>query len=156
MHASPRAVWALLSILVPVTGVLAVRHAVGPQAPPDGTVANARVWVTGPPAGDAGGGRLTVETMSLIPERGPDVPLITPSGRPLQLDPRELPGHIALAGTGAVPAGRYAGLRLGLGGATRTLPLALSLEAGRELDLVVGVKARPTGATARIASLRQR
>jgi plasmid stability protein len=94
--------------------------------------------------------------MSLVPESGPEVPLATPSGRPLQLDPRELPGHIALAGTGTVPAGRYAGLRLGLGGATRTLPLALTLDSGRELDLVVGVNTRPTGATARIASLRQR
>ena len=156
MHASPRAVWALISILVPVTGVLAVRHAVGPAAPPDGMATNARVWVTGPPAGDAGGGRLTLETMSLVPENGPDVPLTTPSGRPLELDARELPGHIALAATGAVPAGRYSGLRLGLGGAMRTLPLAFTLVAGRELDLVVGVKARSTGATARIASLRQR
>jgi hypothetical protein len=139
-----------------VTGVLAVRHAVGPAARPDGTIANARVWLTGPPAGDAGGGRLTVETMTLVSESGADVPLTTPGGRPLQLDPRDLPGHIALAGTGKVPAGRYAGLRLGLGGATRTLPLALTLDAGRELDLVVGVKARPAGTTARIASLQQR
>ena len=34
--------------------------------------------------------------------------------------------------------------------------LALTLDSGRELDLVVGVKARPTGTTARIASLQQR
>ena len=157
MHAPPRAVWVLLSALaVPATGVLAVRHAVGPVARPEGKIANARIWVTGPPAGDAGGGRVTVQTMSLVAEDGAEVSLSTPSGAPVEIEARDLPGHIALAGSGVVPAGRYAALRLGLGGAKRTLPLSLSLAAGRELDLVVGVKARPTGATARIASLEQR
>jgi hypothetical protein len=156
VHASPRAVWALLSILVPVTGVLAVRHAVGPEARPDPAIANARIWLTGPPAGEGSEGGLTVDTMSLVPESGPDVPVATPGGRPLRLDPRELPGHIALVGAGVVPAGHYTGLRLGLAGTMRTLPLALTLDAGRELDLVVGVRARPTGTTARIASLQQR
>ena len=157
MHPTRRGVWLLVSILVvPATGVLAVRHAVGPEAQADGRIANARLWVTGPPGGDAGGGRLAVQSMSLVPESGPDVPLRTPGGAPLEVEARDLPGHIALAGTGVVPAGRYLFLRLGFGGKTRTLPLAFSLEAGRELDLVVGVTARPTGATARIASLEQR
>jgi len=156
MHARHR-IWLLVSILlVPATGVVAMRHAVGPEASPDGRIVNARLWVTGPPGGDAGGGRLAVQSMSLVPESGPDVPLRTLTGAPLELDARDLPGHIALAGTGVVPAGHYAALRLGLGGATRTLPLALRLDAGRELDLVVGLTARPTGATARIASLEQR
>jgi len=155
MHARRR-IWLLVSILlVPATGVLAMRHAVGPEASPEARIANARLWVTGPPGG-AEGGRLAVQSMSLVPESGPDVPLRTLTGAPLELDARDLPGHIALAGTGVVPAGRYAALRLGLGGATRTLPLALRLDAGRELDLVVGLTARPTGATARIASLEQR
>ena len=157
MHAPPRAVWVLLSVLVvPATGVLAVRHAVGPQARPEGKIANARVWLTGPPLGDAEAGRFIVQAMSLVPENGAEVSLSTPSGAPLEVDARELPGHIALAGAGVVPAGRYAALRLGLGGTSCSLPLTLTLDAGRELDLVVGVKAHPTGATARIASLGQR
>ena len=157
VHATPRAAWVVLSILVvPATGVLAVRHAVGPEARPETKIANARIWLTGPPAGEAGGGRLTVQTMSLVAENGDEVLLSTPGGAPVEVDARDLPGHIALAGAGVVPAGHYSARRLGLGGASRTLPLALTLAAGRELDLVVGVKARPTGATARIASLEQR
>jgi len=157
MHPTRRAVWLLVGILVvPATGVLAVRHAIGPEARPYGAIANARIWVTGPAGGAAGGGRLTVRTMSLVPEKGAEVALPTPNGASLELDPRQLPGHIALAGAGVVPAGHYAALRVGLGSETRTLPLALDLDAGRELDLVVGVQAGPGGATARIASLEQR
>jgi hypothetical protein len=156
VHPSRRVVWFLVAVLVvPATGVLAMRHAIGPAARPYGAVANARIWLTGP-AGEAGNGRVVVQTMTLIPESGPEVPLSTPTGAPLAVDARELPGHVALAGAGVVPAGRYGALRLGLGNATRTLPLSLTLDAGRELDLVVGVHARPTGATARIASLEQR
>jgi hypothetical protein len=55
-----------------------------------------------------------------------------------------------------VPAGRYSALRVGIGGAPLTLPLVLALDAGRELDLVVGVKGPPSRPGARIASMEQR
>jgi hypothetical protein len=160
VHGTHRSAWLLLSILVvPATGVFALRHAVGPQARAEGPRANARVWVTDFSVPDRGkrAAPLTVEELSLIPESGPEVPLVSPTGAPIQVSLHEIDGgRIALAGAGAVPAGRYAALRVGIGGRDQDLPLVLALEAGRELDLVVGVKAQPSGTRARIASLEQR
>jgi hypothetical protein len=159
VHVPARGALLLLGILaVPATGVLAVRHAVGPEAKPPGTLANARIWVTGlavDPMKEALD--LTVQAVVLVPEQGAEVALASPTGEPLRVALRSLRGgRIALAGAGAVPAGRYAALRVGIASATQTLPVALALETGRELDLVVGVRAGKSGPTASIASLEQR
>ena len=160
VHMAPRGVWLLLSLLaVPATGVLAVRHAIGPEAKAETTLANARIWVTGFAVGDLGKEAvdLTVQAVSLVPDQGAEVPLASPTGEPLRVALRDLRGgRIALAGSGVVPAGRYSAIRLGMAAATQTLPVALALETGRELDLVVGVKPGKSGPAARIASLEQR
>lgn len=159
LHHPSRGVWLLIgALVVPATGMLALRHAVGPEARAQGGIANTRVWVTGVALPERGKVLdLTVETLSLIPEQGAEVPLVSPTGVPIHLDLAELRGgRIALAGAGVVPAGRYAALRVGLGGASLTLPVFLALETGRELDLVVGVRGPASRPQARIASLEQR
>ena len=159
VHHPRRNAWLLLSALViPATGMLALRHAVGPEARAEGRRANTRVWVTGVALPERGKGLdLTVETLSLVPEKGAEIPLVSPTGVPMHLDLAELRGgRIALAGAGAVPAGQYAALRVGLGGASLNLPLFLALDSGRELDLVVGVRGPASRPQARIASLEQR
>ena len=100
---------------------------------------------------------LTVRAVSLVPEQGAEVPLASPTGEPLRVALRDLRGgRIALAASGVVPSGRYSAVRLGMAAATQTLPVALALETGRELDLVVGMKPGKAGPAPRIASLEQR
>ena len=160
-HGFSRGPWLLLALVLPATGVVALRHA-GTAAHPDGRPTNARIWVTELPGRQGGeeAGEVTLQSLSLVPPDGAaEIPLASPTGTPLRLERQALRrGRIALAGAGTVPVGRYAALRVGLPGASVDLPIDVSLGAGRELDLVVDVD-RAQGAArprARIASLEQR
>ena len=160
-HGLPKGAWLLLAVLVvPASGV-ALRHAVGPAARPDGGPTNARIWVSDLPGRMTGVGStlVTVRTLGLIPEgNGAEVPLTSPNGGPMQFDLRTLrDGHVALAGAGIVPAGHYTALHVELADARLDLPLTLTLDVGREVDLLLDLDPLARSrSSARIASLRQR